>query len=96
MEERKIQTDLMSEEEFANYISNNLHLMYYAAVGKYKSVKRAMRRGLVTREGLIMPVRPFNNRKNTCKRGKKQSRPVNEEKKVIYARLKDYRKRIAG
>ena len=92
MEENNIQRDLMSEEEFASYLKNNLHLMFFAAVGKFKSVKRAMKRGLVSREGIILPRRPFNNRGNTCNRGK-HSRYKNEEKKSIYASIEDYRRR---
>ena len=41
-----------------------------------------------------MPSRPFNNRKNSCKRGK-HSRQMNEEKKKVYASIKDYRRRYA-
>ena len=71
---------------------DELNLITYEAVGKFKSVRRAIRRGLVTTEGFIMPSRPFNNKRNSCKRGK-HSRPMNEEKKRIYASIKEYRKR---
>lgn len=95
LEENKVQRELMSEEEFKEYIHNRimpLHLATYEAVRKYKSVRRAIRRGYVTSEGIIMPSRPFNNRKNSCKRGK-HSRQMNEEKKRVYASIKDYRRR---
>ena len=95
LEENKIQRELMSEEEFEEHIHNRimpLHLVTYEAVRKYKSVRRAIRRGNVTSEGIIMPSRPFNNKKNSCKRGK-HSRPMNEEKKGVYASIKDYRRR---
>ena len=95
LEESKVQRELMSEEEFKEYIHNRimpLHLATYEAVRKYKSVRRAIRRGDVTSEGIIMPSRPFNNRKNSCKRSK-HSRQMNEEKKRVYASIKDYRRR---
>ena len=97
LEENKVQRELMSEEEFEEHIHNRimpLHLVTYEAVRKYKSVRRAIRRGNVTSEGTIMPSRPFNNKKNSCKRGK-HSRPMNEEKKRVYASIKDYRRRHA-
>ena len=97
LEENKAQRELMSEEEFKEYIHNRimpLHLATYEAVRKYKSVRRAIRRGSVTSEGIIMPSRPFNNRGNSCKRGK-HSRQMNEEKKRVYASIKDYRRRYA-
>lgn len=71
---------------------DELNLITYEAVGKFKSVRRAVRRGLITPEGFIMPSRPFNNKRNSCKRDK-HSRPANEEKKRIYASIKEYRKR---
>lgn len=95
LEENKVQRELMSEEEFEEHIHNRimpLHLVTYDAVRKYKSVRRAIRRGNVTSEGIIMPTRPFNNKKNSCKRGK-HSRPMNEEKKRVYASIKEYRRR---
>lgn len=73
---------------------DELHLVTYEAVSRFKSVRRAIRRGSVTPEGFIMPTRPFNNKRNSCKRGK-HSRPMNEEKKRIYASIKEYRKRHA-
>lgn len=97
LEENKVQRELMSEEEFKEYIHNRimpLHLATYEAVRKYKSIRRAIRRGYVTSEGIIMPSRPFNNRKNSCKRGK-HSKQMNEEKKRVYASIKDYRRRHA-
>ena len=97
LEESKVQRELMSEEEFKEYIHNRimpLHLATYEAVRKYKSIRRAIRRGSVTSEGIIMPSRPFNNRGNSCKRGK-HSRQMNEEKKRVYASIKDYRRRYA-
>lgn len=42
-----------------------LYLASYEAVHKFKSVRRAQRRGHVTPWGTIAPKRPFNNRKRT-------------------------------
>jgi hypothetical protein len=97
LEENKVQRELMSEEEFEEHIHNRimpLHLVTYEAVRKYSSVRRSLKRGHVTSEGIIMPSRPFNNKKNSCKRDK-HSKPMNEEKKRVYATIKDYRRRHA-
>lgn len=95
MEEQKtIEKPLMSEEEFKDYMKNNrvdivgdfyekniLHLGTYEAVSKFKSVRRAIRRGHVSLDGVIYPKRPFNNSK--C--GKYS---LNTKKKLIYEQLK--------
>ena len=79
MEEQKtIERPLMSEEEFKDYMKNNrvdivgdfyergiLHLRTYEAVSRFKSVRRAIRRGHVSLEGFIYPKRPFSNKKRT-------------------------------
>ena len=98
MEEQKlVERELMSEEEFKDYIHNNieedfkngiLHLHTYEAVSKFKSVRRAIKRGLVSPYGEIYPKRPFNNKANTCKRKGHHSREMNELKKQIYAEFK--------
>ena len=55
----------------------------YNAVAKFKSVRRAIRRGHVDLfTGAIYPSKPFNNRKPT--RGRK----INNLKKQIYEQLK--------
>ena len=90
-EQKKIERDLMSQEEFEDYISRGiivLHLITYDGVHRFKSIRRAMRRGHVTTEGIIMPRRPFNNKANTCKRKGHHSRTINERKKMIYEQLK--------
>lgn len=64
-EQKKIERDLMSQEEFEKYISNGimiLHLITYEGVHRFKSIRRAIRRGHVTTEGIIIPKRPFNNK----------------------------------
>lgn len=102
MEEQKVvERPLMSEEEFKNYVEENkvdvgkdlyekgiLHLRTFEAVRKFKSVRRAIKRGLVSIDGFIYPKRPFNNRANASKRKGKHSRVTNEKKKLIYGRIK--------
>lgn len=94
MEEQKIERPLMSEEEFKDYMEKNridivgdfyergiLHLRTYEAVSRFKSVRRAIRRGHVSLDGFIYPKRPFNN----AKQGKNS---LNDRKKMIYEQLK--------
>lgn len=95
MEEQKlVERPLMSEEEFKDYLRDNkvdimkdfyedsiLHLRTYDAVKRFKSVRRAIRRGHISLDGVIYPKRPFNNVKH-----KKGS--LNDEKKRIYEQLK--------
>ena len=105
MEEQKtIERPLMSEEEFKDYMEKNrvdivgdfyekgiLHLRTYEAVSRFKSVRRAIRRGHVSLDGIIFPKRPFNNRANTSRRKGHHSRVMNEVKKSIYEQLKHRR-----
>lgn len=102
MEEQKlIERPLMGEEEFKDYLKDNrvdivkdfyennvLHLRTYEAVKRFKSVRRAIRRGHVSLDGVIYPKRPFNNAKH-----KKGS--LNDEKKRIYEQLKHRQKKSA-
>ena len=95
MEEQKlIERPLMSEEEFKEYLAKNrvdvvgdfyekgiLHLRTFEAVKRFKSVRRAIRRGHVSLDGIIYPKRSFNNAKH-----KKNS--LNDTKKMIYEQLK--------
>ena len=104
MEEQKtIERPLMSEEEFKDYMEKNrvdvvgdfygkdiLHLRTYEAVNKFKSVRRAIRRGNISPIGLTVPNKPFNNRGNTSKRTNIHSRSMNEYKKRLYEQLKQY------
>ena len=97
-EQKKIERDLMSQEEFEDYISRGiivLHLITYDGVHRFKSISRAMRRGNVTTEGIIMPSRPFNNKANTSKRKGVHSRNTNELKKKIYGQFKQYQRRAS-
>ena len=100
MEEQKlVERPLMSEGEFKNYMEKNrvdivgdfyergiLHLRTYEAVSRFKSVRRAIRRGHISLDGVIYPKRPFNNAKH-----KKGS--LNDEKKRIYEQLKQLKHR---
>lgn len=71
MEEKKlVERPLMSEEEFKNHTHIDyvgdlekgiIHLKTFEAVGKFKSVRRAIRRGHVSLDGFIYPKRPFGN-----------------------------------
>lgn len=95
MEEQKlVERPLMGEEEFKDYMKKNrvdivgdfheksiLHLRTYEAVGKFKSIRRAVRRGHISLDGFIYPKRPFNN----AKHGKNS---LNDRKKMIYEQLK--------
>lgn len=87
MEEEKNQ-HVMSEEEFQNELHNKLNLRYFECVSKFKSVNRAFKRGQITNYGVIIPKRPFHNRKNTCKRKGHHSRSFNEYKKRLYGEYK--------
>lgn len=59
-----------------------LHLDTYEAVSKFRSVRRAIRRGHVALYGAIYPKRPFSNTNTKENRIKKQ----------IYEQLKNSRK----
>lgn len=86
----KVEKELMSEEEFKQYLDNTRGLKTFDGVIKFKSIRRAMKRGAVTDIGVIAPRRPFNNRKNTSKRANVVSRVTNEKKKNIYKQFKQY------
>lgn len=102
MEEQKlVERPLMGEEEFKDYLKDNrvdivkdfyenniLHLRTYEAVKRFKSVRRAIKRGHVSLDGVIYPKRPFNNAKH-----KKGS--LNDEKKRIYEQLKHRQRKSA-
>ena len=78
-EQQKELTKPISEEEFrkqiheaaiANYNKviedfekGILHLRDYSGVRKFKSIRRAIRKGHVSIYGDVYPKRPFNNRK---------------------------------
>lgn len=86
-EKKVVERPLMGEQEFKEYMEKNRVLLTFEAVGKFKSVNRAIKRGHVSLHGVIYPKRPFNNRVNTSRRKGHHSRVVNEEKKVIYGQI---------
>ena len=102
MEEQNkmIERELMPLEEFKKYVSDtdkpirdnpNMeldldHFVNFEAVKRFKSVRRAFRRGLISPYGEIYPKRPFSNKKPT------RGRAMNELKKKIYGELKSQRK----
>lgn len=56
---------------------------FYSAVSKFKSVRRAIRRGHVDLMfGIVYPNRPFNNRKPTM------GRSHNQLKRRIYGQIR--------
>ena len=59
-----------------------INLVTYEAVGKFKSVRRAIRRGLVSPYSVVYPKRPFGNT-NT---------KMNRIKREIYEQLKNSRR----
>lgn len=95
MEEQKlIERPLMNENEFKDYMEKNrvdvvgdfyneniLHLNTYEGVSKYKSIRRAIKRGHVSIDGFIYPKRPFNNARHSIN-------SLNDRKKRIYGQLK--------
>ena len=58
------------------------YLATFEAIGKYKSIGRAIIRGHVTSWGEEIPRRPFNNRKRTL------GREFQNTKEQIYEQLK--------
>lgn len=75
---------VMSEEEFQDELHNKLNLRTFEGVRKFKSVNRAFKRGRLTNYGVVVPNRPFHNRKNTSQRKGHHSRTFNEFKKRLY------------
>ena len=87
MEEQNNKGQLMTEEEFQEFIKKNYYnpdgsqklcLQYYGSVEKFKSTRRAIRRGHMTSSGIVCPKRPFGNTQSA----------TNILKKKIYEQLK--------
>lgn len=73
------------EELASNFLHHQIlpHWQNYNAVGKVRSVRRAIKRGRVDLySGVMFPKRPFNNGKAT------KGREINELKKRIYGQYK--------
>lgn len=82
MEEKKIVEEKVEKKPIINE-GMPINLKVFDGVSKFKSVRRAMRRGHVTPWGTVAPKRPFNNRSR-----KKGTRPLEIEKERIYGQLK--------
>lgn len=86
MEEKLVEQAPMPQEEFEkkiqevaennrrkveeDFIQGVLHLRFYNGVAKYKSIRRAIKRGHVSIWGDVYPRRPYNNRKSNPQRKK--------------------------
>lgn len=82
MEEKKIIEEKVEKESIVNG-EIPINLKRFDGVSKFKSIRRAIRRGHVTPWGTIAPKRPFNNRSR-----KKGTRPLEIKKERIYGQLK--------
>lgn len=98
MEEKKPYM-VMNEESYRKLLENNrelfnqevaegiLHLKDYYCTKHFKSVRRAIKKGYMSVWGDIYPRRPFNNRKNTCKRKGHHSRKLSNISREVYGQL---------
>lgn len=73
--------------ESINETIDKLNLITYTNINKCKSIRRAIRRGIVSSYGVKYPKRPFNNRKD---------RPLEDEKRSIYNGLKNKKKKMSS
>lgn len=66
---------------------DDLYLLTFDNVSKVKSVRRAIRRGRMSKIGILYPKRPFNNRKD---------KPLEKLKRNIYygIKLSEYRRSL--
>lgn len=87
MEEQKIVEEKVKREPIINE-GMPIYLKVFDSVHKFKSIRRAIRKGYVTPWGTIAPKRPFNNRSRN-----KGTRPLEIEKERIYGQLK-YRQAV--
>lgn len=80
----------MEEIEKVTPVEGNvvLRLVVYNAVNKFRSIRRAIRKGHVTSWGEVIPKRPFNNSKRT------KGRKIQKEKERIYEQLQ-HRKEVS-
>lgn len=74
--------DFLQKEEESNFDKGLLHLIDYSGVKRFKSIRRAIRRGHVSVHGSIYPNRPF---KNVSTKDGRHS--ITKLKKSIYAQL---------
>lgn len=92
MENKQPLKKMMTEEEFKEYMRNSINLQDFTCVSRVRSVVRAFKRGHITKFGMIIPNKPFNNRKNTSSRKGVHSRATNEMKKKLYKTTLNYYK----
>lgn len=92
MENKQALKHMMTEEEFKEYMMNSINLQDFSCVSRVRSVVRAFKRGHITKYGMIIPKKPFNNRKNTSSRKGVHSRATNEMKKRLYKTTLNYYK----
>lgn len=81
MEEKNIESITLDKQINKEFSKDNLLPKWpsYSAVSKFRSVRRAIRRGHINLVfGIVYPDRPFNNRKPTI------GRSHNQLKKRIY------------
>lgn len=71
--------EVNKKEAQLNPPKDTLYLVNFEGVKRFKSIRRAIRKGLVSPLGIIYPKRPFNNRKN---------RPLEDKKRRIYDQIK--------
>lgn len=86
--EEQIEKNYFGVDYYGDLDKGILHLSTYEAVGKFKSIRRAIKRGHVSPLGFEYPKRPFSNKANNCKRKGHHSRNTNELKKRIYEQFK--------
>jgi hypothetical protein len=84
--------ELLSVDDFARYLETNRTWVVFDGVQKFKSIRRAVKRGHMDITGRIYPDKPYNNRKNTSTRRGVESRVTNTLKKQIYGELIKHRK----
>lgn len=82
METIQLINEVQVKREPIIYEGEPIHLLTYEAVRRFKSVRRAIRRGLVSPYGVVYPKRPFGNT-NT---------KMNRIKREIYEQLKNSRR----
>lgn len=82
MGEKKVSQEAAMEVEETKV--DKLNLLTFEAVGKVKSIRRAIRRHNVAPFGIMYPKRPFNNRKN---------KPLEAVKRNIYHGIKQAQSR---
>lgn len=72
--------------------NDDLYLTDISGIKKFKSIRRAIKRGLVAKNGLVAPKRPFNNVADKLKGTKREGKSINERRKAIYEDIKSKRR----